>query len=550
MRLGPTTTWTAGTAHPDVATYPNHKLLHATPQAPDGWSKWYYVSDRVSEDAYNWEYSQADIGGRKFDSVMRTYLVPRASFSTTSPAVGSAMPNVPASLFAHTSYLLAGREETRTGDEMFDSLYVVDRRNYVKRATLRLVDVDRRLGLRAFEYTTLYYRGETIGGKAVESLFAGTLDGLFGVNATDGTTTTGKQLSDNWFAVSVTSRIPLNGWTSDSNPTIVWREFSTTSLGGFKFDIFDSLWLMNKASQSEATPAPGTVLGTSDWSLATSAPTAYLLFDRKQEWVDAEFDTKYVLERRRYFKRRQSADITYDEATDDHLLVTEDLYYLAEVPSGESLAIEALILAPTNAFWGPSAAGTLKEGRTVSDDWFLVTTRQVVPAAYADGTQPFRDYYTNVNYPWPPVLEDIEIMDWVLKEGATRNFPRPVWKRYGYNGPTSVRIREYWKPAKWDLSADLPEVMIESPIHYPSPIQPISIPACLHPTITCRSDTGTNDPDFGVNSGSTRVFLATNYTDWPSSLYIEKSQQPFRGGWRKRTVQAFSPDEYPVVVPA
>ena len=85
--------------------------------------------------------------------------------------------------------------------------------------------------------------------------------------------------------------------------------------------------------------------------------------------------------------------------------------------------------------------------------------------------------------------------------------------------------------------------MLDTPIHYPSPIMPVSIPSCLHPTIVCQSDTGSNDPDFEQNVNSARVYIATNYTDWPTSLTIENSQRPFRGGWRKRVVDAFAPLE-------
>lgn len=198
--------WAYGDAYVDAVTYPNHKLAHVTPQDPDGWSRWYYVNNRTLEDAYNWEYSQADIGGRKFDSVLRTYLRPRPSFSPSSPSIGATMPSSPAGVFTGT-YVLAGRQQLRTGDETFDSLYVIDRLNYVRRVTLRNVRWDDALGVPLLTTETLYYTGETVSGSRMDSYFLNASDSYWGLLA-EGTIRAGQQISANWFLVTNNEVVP------------------------------------------------------------------------------------------------------------------------------------------------------------------------------------------------------------------------------------------------------------------------------------------------------------------------------------------------------
>ncbi len=56
--------------------YPNHKLCHVKPSDPTGLSyQFFYVADRsAQENNYNWQYKQADLGGNKYDTVVRTYV--------------------------------------------------------------------------------------------------------------------------------------------------------------------------------------------------------------------------------------------------------------------------------------------------------------------------------------------------------------------------------------------------------------------------------------------------------------------------------------------
>lgn len=387
-------TWDYGDVYSDVVAYPNHKLVHVSPQDGNGWSRWYYAADRISQDAYNWEYQQADLGGRKFDGVRRTYLTPRADFSSSAPAAGAAMPDTPTGLF--TGYILATREQRRTGDEIFDSVYVIEIRDYINR-------------------------------------------------------------------------------------------------------------------------------------VASSASS-------------------------------------YDQTTEGVLIRTETLYYRGELYGGT--AIETAILDETK--WGVSAGGVQTEAVQLSEDWFMVTSTDVVPQNKTTGSSKFgglllRSYDTYITYSWPAVLGDdesllsngvdlvstvsegIEIMDWEYKDGGSRDIPRPMFEEQAYRGPTRATITEEWSKTAPTIAGQTnrPYQLRPLPIVYNSPYLTLGIPPSLHDAVTIKCDTGTNDPTWGLNTGSQRTFPATNQIVWPPSFTASVEVTPFRGGYMTRHVLVYKPEEIP-----
>ena len=203
--------WSYGDSYPDSETYPDHKLIHVTPQDGRNWSRWYYTSDRTNEDNYNWEHSQADLGGRKFDSVRRTYLTPRSSFSTVSPAAGAACPDVPVGLF--TGYIFSSKQQRRTGDDLFDSLYVIEIREYINRFVSASVSHDDNTQGVLKRTETLYYRGEDYSGAPIETQILD--ETKWGVSA-GGVMTEAEQLSRTWFLVTATDVVPQNKTTAGS----------------------------------------------------------------------------------------------------------------------------------------------------------------------------------------------------------------------------------------------------------------------------------------------------------------------------------------------
>lgn len=191
-----------GSSHPDYKKWPNHRLVHvesADDQRQNRYYRYYYAADQLEQDNDNWSYSEADIGGTKFDAVSRDYVIRRSEFSSTVPAMGAAMPDTPTGKFSGT-YVLAERKQIPLNDKILNGLYVVEQRVYVKKVPLSRLDFDEFFKTTNETKQTLYYRGETPTGAsgAVEGLNSDNV--YWGMHS--GTIRTVQQLSDNWFAVT------------------------------------------------------------------------------------------------------------------------------------------------------------------------------------------------------------------------------------------------------------------------------------------------------------------------------------------------------------
>ena len=210
--------WVYGTSHPDVTKYPDHKLVYVSPQTVDRgkWSRWYYAAERILQDDYNWSTTIADIGGTKFDAVTREYLVLRADFDPATPTMGTAMPDTPAGKF-DGEFVLAQRQQLAAPDQELNSIFVFERRTYVKRATLSDVKMNDETGRVKKSVTNLYYRGETVSGTPIEELAADPSNAYWG-QQTNGVFRELNQLSDNWFAIIESNVIPEGSINSSSNP--------------------------------------------------------------------------------------------------------------------------------------------------------------------------------------------------------------------------------------------------------------------------------------------------------------------------------------------
>lgn len=371
-----------GTAHPDATKWPNHKLcyIRSVENARDGIYEFFYVADRANQDDYNWEFDKADIGGVTFDAVTRTYVTLRTAFSSTTPAMGAVMPNVPTSKFSG-SYVLARRKQQRIGDKELDSLYVVDQHTYVKRCTISSVGVD------------------SINGLPLQSV--------------------------------------------------------------------------------------------------------------------------------------------------------ETLYYATEIVTGSTTAA-ALFAAPTYAYWGLQTNGYVRTGRQLSCEWYQITLEQQVAGTLSGTVIAVSSYETTENYFWPPVLNElttgspptslgyIEFMDWERLDGGVDIYPRFTFSRDGYNGPCKAIVSRSW--SKTPVTITTPKQMLPTPIYYASPYFTLNIPACLHGVVTCQCDTGSADPIYAPNSGSSRTTPRTNYLEWPDTIAASDDQQPYRGGYLRTTVTIYQPD--------
>ena len=155
-----------GTAHPDSTKFPNFKLslIKNADSSQGQFQLYYYIKDRAEQDKYNWEYQAAGVGSSRYDSVVRTYVLPRYGSGTNGalgggqtggedvfdedlPAIASGMPTTIHDPFGEglgdadpaidDKYVLFEKKQVRSGDETLDSLYVVEQRVYVKKVPIR-----------------------------------------------------------------------------------------------------------------------------------------------------------------------------------------------------------------------------------------------------------------------------------------------------------------------------------------------------------------------------------------------------------------------------
>ncbi len=205
-----------GTAHPDTENFPKHKLCHVKQADPNGlFFQYYYAAERHHQDNYNFEFSQADLGGNKYDTVVRTYVNLRSDFTDTDGEyqAGDAMPDVPASQF-NDDYILMTRQQKRIGDAELDGLFVVEQRVYFRRTASSTASHDEATQGVLIQTETLYYRGETYSGVAIETAILD--ETKWGISA-GGVRTEAKQLSGDWFLVTATDVIPQDKTSDYSN---------------------------------------------------------------------------------------------------------------------------------------------------------------------------------------------------------------------------------------------------------------------------------------------------------------------------------------------
>jgi len=346
-------------------------------------------------------------------------------------------------------------------------------------------------------------------------------------------------------------------------------EFSQADLGGNKYDtvVRTYVTLRSEFSDTDAKYEAGDRMPNVP---ASQFEDEYILMTRQQKRIgDVELDGLFVVEQRIYFKRVSISTASYDEATEGTLIQTETLYYRGEVYSTE-VNIEVDIL--DNTKWGVSEKGVRTEAKQLSDDWFLVTSTDVVPQDKVDlvprfGGVGLRLYHTYITYSWPAVLGDdgtknadgtlvtaggIHIMSWKDKSGGQRNYVRPMFARQGYRGPTRAIIHEEWSlaPPVIHSSHQRPFKMEPLPVVYNSPYLSVQIPPTLHPEMSLVCDTGTSDPTWGQNRGSKVTYPATNVTDWPANFVATVEVNPFRGGYLTRQVTVFRPEPINPQIPS
>jgi hypothetical protein len=276
---------TYGSFHPDKKKFPNFKLslIKNADDKQGQFQNWYYIKDRAEQDKYNWEFQAAGGANPLYDTVVRTYVLPRYGsgtdgapdkkyddngdktsvdqvagvdyFDEALPAINENMPTTTHDPFGEglgdaspaidDKYVLFEKKQVRSGDESLDSLFVIEQRIYVKKIPIRRVDVDSEFNRPLRSKETIFYKSETpklttefasseddktsdasgtteqvFKKNELSSSYFGTFhlqnneDGVSGSgeNAIKyGILREGRQLSDNWYAVSEREVIRTDG---------------------------------------------------------------------------------------------------------------------------------------------------------------------------------------------------------------------------------------------------------------------------------------------------------------------------------------------------
>ena len=569
-----------GDSHP---LYTSHKFVAAAPADGAGdFYRYYYAAPRLNQDAYNWTFASTNIGGNRYDSVERSSVVERSAYLDETPAQASAMPISASDPFSEDDdYILVSREKRDLSGELSElsSIFVLDARTYIQRAPITTTSYSKSTGYHTFKTTEIWYKNEIPTGqtRTISDLVADTSDPFWVVDEDTGAHREVEQLSSDWYAVSSVfigeandrrvftyvspdekdfifyelidrkdeksepENLPDYG---DSHPSLRNHKFvaavpadptgdfyryyyaanrenqdeynwdhDTADLGGRKFDIVTStnIILRSKYSRTSEPDPP-------------SKFSEYVYMSKSQSQVTGSDDilrSLFVVERVQYIRKVTITKQTYDNELGSILTSTVEIYRTGQQPVAEGL----------------DADGFVTEIRQLSADWVSVEKRQVINV----GTRgKIREFLTTENTTWPAVLERFVTNAWAKRDGSYRYLVYPDYKRYGYSGPTSVLVEQFWQPEPFQsIGPDAPMIPVPLEVQTPIGVTYRSIPT-LHGAQNITGTTGNTDVTWEYLTWNVN-FPATDPPDWPDEIVVSDDQRPYRGGYIRQKMTAFRP---------
>ena len=132
--FGPRNLYTAiptyGVEHPDTRRFPGFRLAYVKLVMADDWYDWYWVNDRLNQDAYNFAIDYP-YGDKDYPRYTRTYLIRRSEY--VALAFGVADP-------VQTQLVLVAESTPKLSDETLNSIYVMVVRTYERRPSPWIVN--------------------------------------------------------------------------------------------------------------------------------------------------------------------------------------------------------------------------------------------------------------------------------------------------------------------------------------------------------------------------------------------------------------------------
>ena len=338
-------------------------------------------------------------------------------------------------------------------------------------------------------------------------------------------------------------------------------EYAQADLGGNKYDTVVRTYVTLRSDFNDTTDAKNPKAGDTMPDVpANQFDQAYVLLTRRQRKIgQQELDSLFVVEQRTYFFPVDIVSQALDQATGGVLETKVSLFYRTQ-DYNYGGGIEAIETAADNPQrWGLTEAGVNKEVQQLSEDWFQVTARDVIPSSSAtsvESSKLVRSYYTNRNFTWPSVVDSLEFTSIEAKNGSTKTsvVVRNKDKKDGFSGPTKMQVLQYWRLTAFTESElnSQSEFKIDSNIYpfrtssatYSGAQYGVSVRNVLTEAITLTDFIGTGHPvlklgEYGFPKPWCR---ASTPTDWPSSAFVVSAdQRPFRGGYLLEVVKVSPP---------
>ena len=339
-------------------------------------------------------------------------------------------------------------------------------------------------------------------------------------------------------------------------------EYSQASLGSSKFNTVVRTYVVPRDDFEEdaSTLEAGDVMPTEPAS-ANFSGKGYILMTRQQKRLgDQELDGYFIIEQRVYFVREDLETLRWDELSGSNLKTTVSYFALGETPSGGGSNIQTLIGDADNAYWSATieyrdstttpkkAVAFYKEGRQVSSNWFEVIKTETIAGTTTDGaidadtTLLIEELDTSVNYTFPPVLQDISVVNWERHDGQMQSNPEYHMNPEGYSGPCKAKVKQEYKVSEFDGTDEVPlaKAMQPQSFSFSTPYISLRIPACLMNGGEVGFTTGTTDPVYKYTV-YTKQLPVTEPSSWPASIDVRVTQQNARGGFIKETTTVYPP---------
>ena len=239
-----------GDLHPE---FTKHKFVAATPNDSTGdFYRYYYASDRLTQNSYNWMHATTDLGGTKYATVEREYITPRTSYSESSPALASPMPVTAEDPFSNSDqYILLNRQKQPLPSSIseLESVYIREVRTYIKRTPLTQTSYNESTGYHTFRQTEIVHTSEAPSGQTntISYLVDNTGDDFWSVDVDTGAHKVVDQLSSEWYAVTAI----FDGEKNDR------RVFTYVSPDQNDFIFYELVDRKNEKEEPEDLPAYG-----------------------------------------------------------------------------------------------------------------------------------------------------------------------------------------------------------------------------------------------------------------------------------------------------